>query len=395
MTNNRGDLERKKEDMMEKRTDVYRELQKHLDNMPIGFPESPSGLDIKLLKQRFTPEEAKIALELSAIPEPLERIHKRLKKTGISRDELEEILDHLVEKGSILGGKYFERKGPKKYYSKAQLAVGMYEFQAGRLTKEFEQDFQDYADESFYEVFHSKKTSQMRTIPIAKAVNIDRYVESYDNVRNIVRKTQKPMTVIECVCRSGKDLTEQPCKHSDIRETCLLFEDAAAFALSSEKCRIVTKDEMLGIIDRAEEAGFVLQPENNQNPNFICCCCGCCCNVLTSVKRFPKPAEYYHSNYYSAVNSEKCEACQTCVDMCPMAAISADEGVAAVNLDRCIGCGVCVSKCTAGAIELKEKESKYVPPKDSDAMYKKILMERIGVKGMLKMMPKMLLGKKI
>ena len=65
---------------MESGTDVYRKLQKHLDNMPIAFPESDSGFDIELLKQRFTPEEAEIALELSALPEPLERIHKRLKK---------------------------------------------------------------------------------------------------------------------------------------------------------------------------------------------------------------------------------------------------------------------------------------------------------------------------
>jgi electron transport complex protein RnfB len=390
-----GFIQTSKEETMKSANDVYRELQKHIDNMPVAFPESASGLDIKLLKQRFTPEEAKIALELSALPEPLERIHKRLKNTGISIGDLEKILDNLVEKGSILGGKYFERKGPKKYYSKAQLAVGMYELQATRLTKEFEQDFQDYGDEAFFKIFHSKKTSQMRTIPIAKAITIDRYVESYDNVRDIVLKTQRPMAVIECVCRSGKDLTEKPCKHSDIRETCLLFEDIANFAISFEKCRIVTKDEMLEILDKAEEAGFVLQPENNQNPNFICCCCGCCCNVLTSVKKFPKPAEFYHSNYYSVVNSEKCEACLTCVDICPMEAISADEGYAAVDLDRCIGCGVCVSKCPANAIELKEKESKYVPPKDCDAMYKKILMEKIGVKGMLKIMPKMLLGKKI
>ena len=384
-----------KEDIMESGKDVYRELQKHIDNMPVAFPESVSGLDIKLLKQRFTPKEAEIALELSALPEPLARIHKRLKKTGISIDELEKILDDLVAKGSIFGGKFFERKGPNKYYSKAQLAVGMYELQAGRLTKEFEQDFQDYGDEKFFKAFHSKKTSQMRTIPIAKSIHIDRYIESYDNVRDIVLKTQRPMAVIECVCRSGKDLTEQPCKCSDIRETCLLFEDVANFASSFEKCRIVTKDEMLGILDRAEAAGFVLQPENNQNPNFICCCCGCCCNVLTSVKKFPRPAEFYHSNYYSSVNAEKCEACLTCVDICPMEAISADEGYATVDLDRCIGCGVCVSKCPADAIELKEKEIKYVPPKDSDAMYKKILMERIGVKGMLKMLPKMVLGQKI
>ena len=116
--------------------DVYRQLQRHIDNMPIAFPESESGLDIKLLKHFFTPEEAKIALELSALPEPLERIYKRLKKTGISVDDLEKILENLVEKGSILGGKFFEKLGPGKYYSKAPLAIGMYEFQAGRLTKD-------------------------------------------------------------------------------------------------------------------------------------------------------------------------------------------------------------------------------------------------------------------
>ncbi len=380
---------------MESGIDVYRELQKHLDNMPVAFPESDSGLDIKLLKHRFTPEEARIALELSALPEPLERIHKRLKNNGISIEDLEKILDALTEKGSILGGKYFERKGSKKHYSKAQLAIGMYELQAGRLTKEFEKDFQDYMNEKFHKVFHSKKTSQMRTIPIKKGVNIERYVDSYDNARDIVHKANRPIAVIECVCRSGKDLTEQPCKHSEIRETCLLFEDIASFAASIGGGRLVTKDEMLGILDSAEDAGFVLQPENNQNPNFICCCCGCCCNVLTSLKKYPKPAEFYHSNFYSWINSDKCDDCLACIDICPMDAVSANEGYAAVDLDRCIGCGVCVSKCPTNAVELKKKESRYVPPKDSDAMYKKILMERIGVGGMLKTIPKIIFGQKI
>jgi Na+-translocating ferredoxin:NAD+ oxidoreductase subunit B len=277
---------------MESIIDIYQRLRKHLDNMPVAFPESPSGLDIKLLKYLFIPEEAKIALELSAIPEPLEHIYKRFKKSGISIDDLEKVLDTLVAKGSILGGKFFGRKGSKKFYSKAQLAVGMYELQAGRLTKEFERDFQAFGEESFFKAFHSKKTAQMRTIPIGKAINTKRYVESYDNVRDLILKTQRPMAVIECVCRSGKDLTDQPCKHSDIRETCLLFEDVAALATSSEKCRIVTKDEMLEILSRAEEAGFVLQPENNQNPNFICCCCGCCCNVLTSLKNYRNPQNF-------------------------------------------------------------------------------------------------------
>jgi len=380
---------------MESNADVYRQLQRHIDNMPVAFPESESGLDIKLLKHLFTPEEAKIALELSALPEPLERIHKRFKKTGISVDDLEKTLDNLTEKGSILGGKFFERKGSGKYYSKAPLAVGMYELQAGRLTKDLEKDFQGYLDEKFYKVFHSKKTSQMRTIPVSKGVNIERYVDSYDNVRDIVQKTNRPIAVIECVCRSGKDLLEEPCKNSDIRETCLLFEDIANVAIDAEAARVLSKEETFEILDKAEDAGFVLQPENNQNPNFICCCCGCCCNVLTSVKKFPRPVEFYHSNYYSTVDPELCDVCWECIERCPMEALSIDADYASVDLDRCIGCGACVSTCTSNAIELKRKDSKYIPPKDTDAMYKKILMERIGIGGMLKTIPKIIFKQKI
>jgi hypothetical protein len=44
---------------------------------------------------------------------------------------------------------------------------------------------------------------------------------------------------------------------------------------------------------------------------------------------------------------------------------------------------------------LKTKETKWVPPKDTDAMYKKILVERIGVGGMLKTLPKIIFHQKI
>ena len=68
-----------------------------------------------------------------------------------------------------------------------------------------------------------------------------------------MRKTNRPMAVIECVCRSGKDLLEQPCKHSDIRETCLLFEDIATHALNLGSARAVTKEEMLNLLDKKRD----------------------------------------------------------------------------------------------------------------------------------------------
>ena len=119
---------------METPLEVYRELQRHLDKMPVGFPATKSGVEIRILKHLFTPEEANIALNLSAVPESLGRIHRRVKKSGVTLQQLEEVLDHLVEKGAIMGGKMLDKGRKGKYYSKAQLAIGMFEFQIDRGT---------------------------------------------------------------------------------------------------------------------------------------------------------------------------------------------------------------------------------------------------------------------
>jgi hypothetical protein len=174
--------------MMNAERNVYRRLQEHIDNMPVGFPATESGVEIRLLKQLFTPEEAEIALNLSAMPESLERIHKRVsKERDISLEELENILDQMVGKGAIMGGPMLAKEGSdRKYYSKAQLAIGMFEFQVNRLTRELAEAMHQYGEEGFAKEFHTTKTSQMRTIPINKSLELERYVGGYDNARQIV-----------------------------------------------------------------------------------------------------------------------------------------------------------------------------------------------------------------
>lgn len=44
--------------MIEKEDNIYRKLQHQLDTLPIGFPATNSGVEIRLLKFLFTPEEA-------------------------------------------------------------------------------------------------------------------------------------------------------------------------------------------------------------------------------------------------------------------------------------------------------------------------------------------------
>ena len=94
------------EDSINESSGIYRKLQLHLDKMPVGFPSVKSGADIRLLKHLFTPEEAKMAIFLKfgwdRDLEPLEIIYKRAKETGITLEELEQILDKMVSKGSIM-----------------------------------------------------------------------------------------------------------------------------------------------------------------------------------------------------------------------------------------------------------------------------------------------------
>lgn len=370
---------------------VYRRLQKHIDNMPVGYPATESGVELRLLQHLFTPEEAEMALYLSALPEPMEKIHSRAKKAGISLEELRGGLDRLAKKGAI------QRKmfGGTPRYAKMMLAIGMFEFQVNRLTREFHSDVMQYMEEGFGEAFHTRKTSQMRTIPINEEVVPERRIGTYDVARDLVLRSKGPFAVINCVCRQGMDLQGEPCRQTDIRETCLVLGEFAESVVAQGADRALSAEDMVRLLRRADDAGMVLQPQNTQDPNFICCCCGCCCGVLSTAKKLPRPAEYFDTNYYARVDPELCTECGTCGDRCQMDAVSYTDGVASVDLLRCIGCGLCVTTCPGEAMTLHAKAQTKVPPKSQGALYQTIMMERFGPLGTAKILAKKVLGMKI
>jgi H+/Na+-translocating ferredoxin:NAD+ oxidoreductase subunit B len=122
----------------------------HLDKcMPVGFPATKSGVDLKILQRLFSPEDAEIALQLGPLPETLEEIYPRVEKSGITREELENQLDALVEKSVIMGGKLTAGQDSLKRYSLSQWAIGIYEFQVDRLSKGLAEDANNYLNEAF------------------------------------------------------------------------------------------------------------------------------------------------------------------------------------------------------------------------------------------------------
>jgi electron transport complex protein RnfB len=378
---------------------VYRALQQHLDKLPGGFPAVASGREISLLQRFFTPEEARMALQLSMKPEPLRKIHRRVRNSGIdiTEKELEQRLDAMMRKGIILT--VHEGYDETRYCNAEFSTGGIFNFQIGNLAEDLFLDYHQYqAEKRILGGRGGKVGPPLRIVPVAESIPIHgRYpVADYDDVSRMIKDAKGKIVVANCICRLTSQILESGCQKTGLVETCLMIgPDHARRHVEMGIGRYVSKEEALEILDKARSDGLVLQPENSRNPEAICCCCGDCCVLLKAFDRYPRPAEMFITNYVAAFDAELCNGCGVCVEKCQMHAREMVDGIAALDFDRCIGCGNCVVHCAQGANTLRRKETVNVPVKDKNTYNMEMLSGRVGKWNMLKIRAKMMLGMKV
>jgi ferredoxin len=54
------------------------------------------------------------------------------------------------------------------------------------------------------------------------------------------------------------------------------------------------------------------------------------------------------------INVETCTGCGTCVDICPVEAITIEKDKAVIDADSCVDCGTCVDECPVEAITMDD-----------------------------------------
>jgi len=351
--------------------DIYRQLQQQLDTYSLGFPSTESGIEISILKELFSQEDAELFTKLTPRLETPEVIAQRLESDA---KNMTNQLEDMASRGLL----FRLKNNDSVKYGAIPFMHGVMEFQIKRFHKDLALKVEQYFDEAFYDTIAESAELFIHPIPVNESIKLEQHVSSYEDAQEIL-KSIDTIVVTDCMCRKGKEMTAKSCDSP--LETCFMFGSMAKYYLDNKMGRQITAEEGIEILTKAQKAGLVTQPSTSLNPNGMCCCCGDCCGVLLSLKKFPEPAKMVFSNHFAEVKSEDCSSCENCIDRCPMNALFMnDDGVAEVDLKRCIGCGVCVIDCPTEAIVLHRKnESETRIPPENAAIQMMTMAKKRGI----------------
>ncbi|MFQ5996501.1 MAG: DUF362 domain-containing protein [Dehalococcoidales bacterium] len=348
--------------------DVYAPLARALDQLPGGFPQTESRVELQILRKIFSPEEALLASNLTGTSETIETIANRAK---LPKAALEERLRAMQDKSIIWGS---EKEGIRKFRL-APFIVGIYESQWNVIDHELFHLFERYWNEGGGEGIMRYEPALHRVVPAQRALKRE-IILPYDDVKQLILQA-KSFELRDCICRKQQDMIDK-------RKCDFPLRNCLSFSVRERPMGPygTTQDEALRVLDQVEEIGLVHTVSNVANGvHYVCNCCGCCCAILRGITQFGIEHSVARANYYAVVDPEKCAGCGTCQDRCQVAACSVEDDVSVIDLTKCIGCGLCVTGCPNEAVRLNLRpDAEIINPPEN---YKVWEQERLRNRGLL------------
>lgn len=330
--------------------DTYEQLAAALDRLPNGFPATPSGTEIALLKRIFTPEEAALACCLDGVYTPIDIIAQR---AGRPAAEVRARLIAMAKRGMV----WLDRSTPVPGFRLAPFIVGIYEGTLEQMDVDLARLFEEYMAGGGAAGILKPQPALHRVVPVHRSVKSDQILP-YEDVRGLILKS-KAFSVRDCICRVQQDKLGQ--RRCDFQ---LLNCMGLSFSERPPRPGDINQEQAMAILDESEKAGLVHAVSNViDDVSYICNCCGCCCGVLRGITDWGIEESVARANYFAVIDQDTCTACGLCTQRCQVKAIVQKDDVHTVTRPRCIGCGLCVTACPEQAIRLERKpDSEVVPP---------------------------------
>ena len=358
----------------------YHDLVERLNRFPQGAP--PSELLYRILQILFTEKEASLVALLPIKPFSAKKA-SRIWKVPLA--EAEKTLEQLAQKGILLDMDHRDRT----LYVLPPPMAGFFEFSLMRLRGDIDQKllselFYQYlnVEEDFVRaLFGTGETQMGRVFVHEPALTGDNalHVLDYERASEVIR-TATSRGVGLCYCRHKKSHLGQACQAP--LDICMTFNTSAASLIRHGYARSISVEEGLDLLKQAWSLNLVQFGENVRNRvSFICNCCGCCCEAMIAARQFGFLQPVHTTNFIASLHSDDCSGCGTCVNVCPVNAVSLvsaqdprypKKKTALLAGNACLGCGVCVRNCPSGALYLAPRAQRTITPADS--VHRTVLM---------------------
>ncbi len=273
-----------------------------------------------------TDEMAEVALGMKVrVPMTLEQIAKKCKK---SVERTEELLQEMSVVGLIEFN--WENEDHHKQYVLPRFVPGSAEFMM--MNEKQVEEHPELAD--FFEQMSrlplEKVTPMvppggagigMHVIPVEEAIPATAESVSIEHISYWLNKYKDKYAVGACSCRRQQRVRGEGT--GDIEgDLCIGVGDMADYLVQTGKGRYADIDEVMEILKRAEDNGYVHQITNIDGEDKIFAICNCAvgvCNALRTSQLFNTP-NMSRSAYRASVTTENCVACGRCVQYCPTGA---------------------------------------------------------------------------
>lgn len=272
-----------------------------------------------------TDEMAEVALAMKVrVPATAAEVAKKCKK---SVERTEELLEEMSVIGVIEYN--WENEDHHKQYVLPMFVPGCAEFMV--MNKEQVEEHTEIADffEQMARLPLEKVTPMvplggagigMHVIPVEKAIPANQQSASVEHISHWLNKYDK-YSVGACSCRRQQRIRGEGT--GDLEDDlCIGVGDMADYCVETGKGRYIDFDEVMEILQRAEDNGYVHQITNIDGEDKIFAICNCAvgvCNALRTSQLFNTP-NMSRSAYRASVEPEKCVACGRCVEYCPAGA---------------------------------------------------------------------------
>jgi len=167
----------------------------------------------------------------------------------------------------------------------------------------------------------------MHVIPVEKAIPANSQSLPVEHLSHWLDKYEGHIGVSVCSCRKQQRIRNEGDGEIET-EWCIGVGDFADYTAQTGHGRIITKEEAIEILQKAEDRGYVHQTTNIDGEEKVFGICNCAvgvCNALRTSQLFNTPN------------------------------LSASAYTAVVDADKCVACGKCAENCASGAAKLGQK----------------------------------------